>query len=643
LNNFNESIFAVTTKKITIPETTKIVFVADLFAEHYLGGAELTTQALIDECPLPYTKILSKDLDLELLKNGHDKFWIFGNFSQINPELIPTIIANLKYSILEYDYKYCRYRSPEKHESFKLSKCDCHEQLNGKLISAFYYGSRSLWWMSESQRSWYHDLFPFLSEKPNIVLSSVFSKSTLGAIKLLKEKSVNYQRKGWIILGSDSWIKGADEAKKWCEENNKEYEIVWNVPYETILHKLSQAEGFVYLPKGKDTCPRMVIEAKLLGCNLHLNDNVQHKNEEWFSTDDISLIEEYLFTAPNIFWNGIKHVMEYKPSISGYTTVYNCIKQDYPFKQCITSMLPFCEEICVVDGGSSDDTWEQLNEWAAREPKLKIKQIIRDWNHPRFAVFDGMQKAEARSMCTSTFCWQMDSDEIVHENDTQKIIDLCSKFPIGVDIISLPVIEYWGSSEKVRADIMPWKWRLSRNKSNITHGIPADLRKYDENGDLFAIVGDGCDLIDNISGERMHHISFYSSEADKKRNELMLGNNTSLIEYNEWFNKVIENLPCVFHYSWFNIERKIKLYRDYWTKHWVTLSGKTYFDTAESNMMFDSAWSQVTDQMIVERAAELKNKLGGWIWHRKWDGKTITPHLKINRSQPKIMLNGDEK
>ena len=30
-------------------------------------------------------------------------------------KLIPTIVANMKYSILEYDYKFCRYRSPEKH------------------------------------------------------------------------------------------------------------------------------------------------------------------------------------------------------------------------------------------------------------------------------------------------------------------------------------------------------------------------------------------------------------------------------------------------------------------------------------------------------------------------------------------------
>jgi len=637
LINLNENPFGSVQHRVEIPREAKVIFVADLFAEHYVGGAELTTQALIDECPLPYVKILSKDLNVGLLKDGVDRFWVFGNFAQMNPELIPTIIGNLKYTILEYDYKYCRYRSPEKHTATSGSPCDCHEQLNGKLISAFYYGSRGLWWMSEAQKERYLKIFPFLSEKTNVVLSSVFSKDTLGKIKFLKEKILSSERKGWIVLGSNSWVKGASAAKQWCEENHKEHSVVWDIPYDQMLARLASSEGFVYLPSGADTCPRMVIEAKLLGCQLHLNENVQHAEEEWFATEDLSSIEEYLFSAPGLFWNGVKTMMDYHPSISGYTTVLNCIKQEYPFEQCITSMLQFCEEVCVVDGGSTDGTWEKLTEWAKQESKLKIKQVNRDWNHPRFAVFDGMQKAEARAMCSSTFCWQMDSDEIVHEDDAQKIIDLCSKFPAGVDLISLPVIEYWGGPEKVRADIMPWKWRLSRNKPYITHGIPADLRRYDEDGNMFALAGDGCDMIDTSSGQRIPHVSFYSGEADGKRNAAMLGNQESLAEYNAWFNMVIDSLPCVFHYSWFNIERKIKLYRNYWTKHWESLSGKLYEDTSESNMMFDSPWYKVTDEMIKLRAEELKTKLGGWIWHRKWDGKTTTPHLTISRTQPQIM------
>ena len=631
---FNDSVF-VNPNKVIDPNA-QIIFVADLFEEDYAGGAEMTSEALIKSSPYKVQKLHSRNVTLGALSQGADKFWIFGNFSQMNPELIPSIVANLKYSVLEYDYKFCRFRSPEKHAAATNSTCDCHDQINGKLISAFYYGSSALWWMSEAQKNVYFNRFPFLSEKDNIVLSSVFSKETLGVLSLLR--SQNLQKKGWLVLGSQSWVKGFEAAKKWCEDNKKQYEVVWNLPYEQLLDKLAHSEGFVYLPAGADTCPRMVIEAKLLGCELVMNEHVQHKDEEWFSTKNLEEIHEYLYAAPELFWKAIRTLMEKKPTISGYITTYNCEKQGYPYIKSIESMLQFCDEVCVVDGGSSDGTFEKLQELQSSDQRVKVKQVARDWDHPRFAVFDGMQKAEARAMCTSDFCWQMDSDEIVHENDAPKIVELCSKFPKNVEIISLPVVEYWGGPEKVRADIQPWKWRLSRNLSHITHGIPASLRKKDSQGNICSHPGtDGCDMIHKDTGEVIPHVTFHTQEVERVRQAAMQGHQQALKEYEVWFNHVVENIPGVHHYSWYDMTRKMRLYRDYWTRHWNSLYDGSMEDTAETNMMFDVPWSQVTDEMLENRAKELSEKTGGWIWHRKWNGSS-TPHIRVNRTQPKVML-----
>jgi glycosyltransferase involved in cell wall biosynthesis len=654
---FNKEIF---TSTISIPASSQVIFVADLFDDDYVGGAELTTKALIESSPYEVFKLHSKDVNLGTLKQGHDKFWIFGNFAQLNPQLIPSIIANIKYSIVEYDYKYCKFRSPEKHHNITKLPCDCHNQINGKLISAFFYGAKHLWWMSEKQKEKYHTLFPFLSEKDNTVLSSVFDDRTLSYIKTLQSMEKE-ERTKWIVLGSSSWIKGFEAAKNWCVDNNKEYKVVWNMSYDELLAELAVSKGFVYLPEGCDTCPRMVIEAKLLGCELHTNEYVQHRDESWFATDDLNAITEYLYAAPKWFWNGIKHAMEYKPTISGYITTYNCVKQRYPFEQSIESMLSFCDEVCVLDGGSTDGTWENLCQLQRnlvsstvrirlydceasrlesynKESPLKLKQITRDWNHPRFAVFDGEQKAEARRMCTSEFCWQMDSDEIVHEVDVPKIKNILNAITKDIDVLSLPVVEYWGGPDKVRLDVTPWKWRLSRNKPYITHGIPKDLRKTDSNGDLFASEGtDGCDLIHAETFERIPHASFYTPEVENIRQHAMLGNKQALSDYQAWFQEVVNGLPCVYHYSWYDLERKIHLYKNYWTKHWESLTGKTYVDDAKSNMMFDLPWSEVTNEMIKEKAKELQ-KTGGHIWHRKWNG-TITPWLTIQHSEPKVMQN----
>lgn len=653
--------------KISIPPEAVVIFVADMFVEDYVGGAELTTEALIKSSPVKVFKLHSGDVTMDLLREGAGKFWVFGNFAELNAQLIPSIIANLRYSVVEYDYKYCRARSPEKHFQHTGIPCDCVGQPNGKMISTFFYGAMGTWWMSESQRQRYLTNFPFLGDKDNIVLSSVFDKSTLGTIADLRSKAPA-ERKGWIVLGSTSWIKGADDAEKWCKDNNKDYEVVWNIPYQQVLEKLSKAEGFVYLPKGGDTCPRMVIEAKLLGCKLQLNDNVQHRDEEWFATDDLQAIQDYLFAAPTLFWNGIKEMIQYQPSISGYTTTYNAVKQAYPFEQCIKSMLEFCDEVCVVDGGSDDDTLEKLlalqaqsltNEDAKQwvkcyeegvstlleacyrlndSSRIKVKQVKRDWHAKRHPVFDGMQKAEARAMCSKEYCWQMDSDEIVHEDDAGRIKELCRSIPTGVDILALPVIEYWGGADKVRADIQPWKWRLSRNLPHITHGIPAQLRKTDGEGQPYALSGtDGCDMVHKETGETLQFVSFYPSEVENVRRAALLGDKTALAQYTQWFNQVVTGLPSVFHYSWYDLPRKIKLYRDYWQNHWNALWNKDTADTAENNLMFGVPWKDVTDEMIESRAKEMKEKLGGWIWHRAWDGQTTTPHITCIRTQPKVM------
>jgi glycosyltransferase involved in cell wall biosynthesis len=640
-----------------IPQDAQIVLVSDLFADEYAGGAELTTEGLIETSPFKVHKLKSKDVTLELLRQGTDKFWVFGNFAQLNPQLIPSIVGNLRYTVLEYDFKFCRFRSPDKHMAETKLPCDCDQQMNGKVISAFLYGSMGIWWMSENQKDQVTKRFPFLLDKDNMVLSSVFPSVTLGKLRLLREQRAKLKEEElgpWVVLGSPSWIKGKEAAETYCKENELEYEVVWGLPYDELLAKMSTAKGHVYHPEGGDTCPRMVIEAQLMGVPVVLNDNVLHKDEEWFDTEDLTVTEEYLLAAPGFFWKAVKKMMDYRPQISGYTTTFNCVDQEYPFEQCIRSMLEFCDEVCVVDGGSTDGTQEVLKklneeffisgiamaiEGFRENSRVKVKIVERDWDHPRFAVFDGAQKAEARAMCTKEFCWQMDSDEIVHEDDVRKITELARNMPKQAGLIALPVIEYWGGADKVRMDVTPWKWRISRNDPDYTHGIPARLRAKDDNGDLYALEGtDGCDLISRETGDPVPFVNFYTPDVDNARRVAMLGNEQAREQYEHWFNQVATSLPCVFHYSWYDLPRKIRLYRDYWTRHWNSLYNKSLEDTAETNMMFDVPWSEVTEEMIEARGTELAESLGGWVWHRKWNGKTKTPHIQVARQQPKVML-----
>ncbi|MAH43390.1 hypothetical protein CL614_06790 [archaeon] len=624
-------------------EGCDIVFVADFFAEDYPGGAELTTEVLIDSCNgLKVEKLRSSEVTKETLGRALDKYWIFANFTALNGELIPAIIANIKYSIVEYDFKYCKFRSPEKHKFETGEDCDCQNQMNGKIVSAFMFGADSLLWMSERQKNHYHDLFPFLARKKNVTVSSVFSTDFYKHVSAISSQD-SERTDNYLIIDSPSWIKGVEDAVAYCEDNDLQYEKVSGLSHQMMLDKFSTSKGLVFLPPGGDTCPRVVIEAKLLGCELIINENVMHQDEEWFNTENIQDTVEWLLGGPDRFWGAIYEHLNRLPTISGYTTTYNCIDQSYPFVESISSMLGFCDQIVVIDGGSTDGTWEELQTLAAvqGDGRIVIHRQERDWNHKRFAVFDGLQKALARSMCTSEFCWQQDSDEIVHEKDYEKIKTLARTLPKQMDLVALPVIEFWGKKNKVRVDVNPWKWRFSRNRPHITHGVPAHLRVFDDEGMMFSKPGtDGCDYIRSDSFEPVQFNNFYGKEHHDLRMSALNGSTEDLKAYAMWLMSVCSSLPSVIHYSWYDLSRKIKTYRGYWSRHWQSLYNIEQDDTAENNMFFDKPWSEVSDKEIDELSSKLDEEMGGWIFHKKIDFEQKTPFLQVDESIHPDIIKG---
>ena len=621
--------------------TSKVVFVSDLHVSEYAGGAELSTDALMKTSPFGEVCFLrSRDLTQEHISAGTQKLWVFFNYTSMNLNLIPAVVANCNYFIVEYDYKFCKFRSIEKHKAEVGEDCDCHKQQFGMFMSSFFAGAEHIFYMSEAQRQIQVERFPFLGGKKSSVLSSIFSLQDLEFISRIKtdERSDKY-----AVLGSSSWIKGAEDTQRYLGDRQIDFDVLQGLSYHDMLRKLSGYKGLCFRPLGGDTCPRIVIEAKLLGLDLDINENVQHASEEWFS-QDLDAIESYLLDAHNRFWNKLSSFVERLPTVSGYTTVRNVESQGYPWRKSIGSLLQFCDEVIVVDCGSDDGSFELLQEWAYEDSRIKLHQNIIDTKDPRFAVkVDGEMKAYARNFCLGDWCWQQDIDEVVHQDDAVKIKGFAANLPKAMHLVALPVIEYWGNKGKVRVDVNPWKWRLSRNLDHITHGVPQDLRQYDENGEMYAAPGtDSCDYIDKETGARIPFSSFYTQEVHNVRIAALQGNEKALEAYENWFNQVIEQLPGVHHYSWFNLEQKINNYKNYWTRFWQSMYGEDQEDTAEKNMFFDKPWGDVTPKDISDLALKLESEMGGWIFHQKVNFNTPTPSIRVNITHPDIQLSKEE-
>jgi hypothetical protein len=282
----------------------EIVFACDFFIQDVIGGAELSTDALIKSSPYKTYQIRSNQLTKDLILKNKEKYWVFGNFANLDFKLIPSISENLKYQVLEYDYKLCKYRSIEKHEFFEKTTCNCHNTQLAKMIENFFGLAEKVWWMSKNQLEFQASKLPNLKQFNNEVLSSVFDEKTLETISELRNKNSN--RIGTLVFDSDNWLKGTNESINWCKANNVEFNLIKNATYIDMLKTMRSHETLVYLPNAKDTCPRMVIEAKLLGCELVLNDNVQHRDESWFNESHDGMMT-YLKNRTQIFWDSLKN------------------------------------------------------------------------------------------------------------------------------------------------------------------------------------------------------------------------------------------------------------------------------------------------------------------------------------------------
>lgn len=290
-----------------IPKDVKIIFVADFFSEQLTGGAELTTAAIIEKCPYKYFKINSEHVNQELIEKNKDKYWIIGNCANLSHDSIRTLVADkLKYSIIAYDYFYCKYRSSYFHKMKTGQDCDCHKNQYGKFVYGFYKNAQNVFFMSSGQMNEWKKLFPTMInwEDRLFVQGSTFSDISLDYLKELYIYKKQNNKK-WAVLKGGSWIKNQDETEQYCKQNYIDYELIGGLDPDSFLKNLSNFYGFVFLPKFFDTDPRVIYEALCLGLKVIMNDNVQTKHENFLKKHPLDLID-YLRTRQSYIWEKIK-------------------------------------------------------------------------------------------------------------------------------------------------------------------------------------------------------------------------------------------------------------------------------------------------------------------------------------------------
>ncbi len=165
--------------------------------------------------------------------------------------------------------------------------------------------------------------------------------------------------------------------------------------------------------------------------------------------------------------------------ISAFTFIKNGQLLGYPFVESIRSILPIVDEFVVNVGASEDNTLQLIQE--IDDPKIRI--IESSWNEKmqdRGYVY-GQQKMIAQFNCTGDWAFYLEGDEIVHEDDLQKIQDCCKKHLDNqeVEAITFDYYHFYGNTNSY-LDSPGWYRREARIIRN-------SIRTYAPDG-LFWLV-----------------------------------------------------------------------------------------------------------------------------------------------------------
>lgn len=105
--------------------------------------------------------------------------------------------------------------------------------------------------------------------------------------------------------------------------------------------------------------------------------------------------------------------------ISGFSVVRNAIRYDYPFIESLKSLLPLVDELVLAVGDCDDGTVEALA--AIDSPKLKVIHTVWDPAVRSGGLIISQQTNLALDACQGDWCFYLQADEVLHENDLDRI------------------------------------------------------------------------------------------------------------------------------------------------------------------------------------------------------------------------------
>lgn len=173
--------------------------------------------------------------------------------------------------------------------------------------------------------------------------------------------------------------------------------------------------------------------------------------------------------------------------ISGFSFARNADSLYYPVKESILSILPICDEFIIAIGKGSDRTREIVA--GIDNPKVRIIDTV--WEESAAGGHVFRQQANiALAACTGDWCFHLQCDEVIHEDDLPLIQKCCRELLPNHDVegILLDFRHFWGD---YRHHIINHHW-FTREIRIIRNGLGIesykDSQSFRRHGEKLKVV-----------------------------------------------------------------------------------------------------------------------------------------------------------
>jgi len=355
-----------------------LLFIADFFLRDGVhGGAELvddelTTLLAVDN---DVDMINSHLVDLEMIKDKKYDAILVSNFVNLSAECIDYLASNKDYFIMEHDHKYLKSRNPASYPGFAAPP---DEIANRK----FYKNAAAVF----CQTKMHVEML-----RKNVLLENIIN---LGGslwsekeFQILEKYSASEKLHENLVILSENPIKNTKFASEYCERNNMSYELVPPAPFESFISSLSAGKSLVFFPTTCESCCRVLVEARMVGCSVLTTSLAGAISEEWFKLSGKELIDEMRLNKKRIskkVTEAMKLSKEHfetfeTPKISIITSVYDGDKFIESFLEDITSQTVFHKcELILVDCNSPGSEKLVIDKYLEKHSNIKYERLDKD-------------------------------------------------------------------------------------------------------------------------------------------------------------------------------------------------------------------------------------------------------------------------